>query len=715
MIGMIQIAFVPLLYGILNRLTFSWVVGSHLTLSLILVGWVMVGRRARLGPGLRDFFSTLKIWLRKVFGWENYLLLILGFFVWVWVLIAAIFLPPRGIDDLVYHLPSLYHFVQNQGIELLPLDLRRGFAMPLNGDLLFLWPLLFFGNDYLIDMVVFWVVLYGVGVLYSLGRQLDIAPRHSFFVAQLFIFLPVVLGQIGSNYNDVITAVCFLSLLNAVFNFYRTGEKHHLIIAGIITGYGLGVKYSMFIFSLAVQPILWLRFWEEKSFKRALVRYSTYILLTIPISLYWYVRNYLETGHPFYPRIFGGGDQTGMVSGMVQGVAPKLKTDFALGAFLEDPINFLMYPFFDLGLGSLHGGFGVIFWGLGFPCVAYFLFQGVRKAFRKDCFPLFFWGQILVGFYSVFLTINKDFEFNQRYVLFVVGFGLLAVGNLFQNLRGNLPFTVPILKLFCVGSSFLAVMHLASYGWPSYQIKPAVEDWLANQQTSEYKYYRQSPWDLPSLSMAWEPLDYLTREGDGWNVYMAATHGVFWVTPTYGSHLQNKIWNFEENPQQDPDAYIFHYDSRSMELFYLGKKITPAEVLNDKRYELVTQTPFTTFWVKRQLLDHPSMAARLADYYEKTFPPAIQTATALKHLVMDDGVIVTSSPLGYGFKYLFLTGKIRSPVYLVPRNQEEEFVKRADFQTVYTVGNPLGGFHPRDIAELMGPQGRIYFYENIKK
>ena len=546
-----------------------------------------------------------------------------------------------------------------------------------------------------------------------MARFFGIAPRESFFVSFLFLFIPVVLGQAGSNYNDIITGVTVLALLFSAANFYRSGDLFHLSMAGLMTGLGIGIKYSFLLFALGVQPIIGLRFWKDRRIGQALKRYGLYLLLALPMGCVWYVRNFIETGNPFYP-LWDEKFSIGDFSLAIRVLTSSTTSTSAAGNIFESPESFFAFLFNDLGLGSLHGGFGVIFIGMGIPAFMFFFFQAIKKASEKNFFPILFWGQFLIGFYALMLLGLEHFRFNQRYILYVVGFGLIAIGLLFQKFKTELPFSVPILKLLCVGASFLAVLYMASYGLPSYQIKPAVEDWLNGRQTSEYKYFRQSPWDLPSLSLAWEPLDYLTREGKGWSVYMAATHGVFWVTPTYGSHLQNQIWNFEKNPVQDPDAFIFHYDSRSMELFYLGKKITPDEVLNDRRYELVTQTPFTTFWVKAEILNQPSIATRLADYYEKTFSPAIRTAEALKHHVRKEGMIITSSPLGYGFKYLYLMGKINSPVFLVPKGQENNLAKRTRSKRVYTVGEALEGFQSRPLAELEGSTGRIYFYENTK-
>ncbi len=585
--------------------------------------------------------------------------------------------------------------------------------MPLNGDFLFLWVLIFFHDDTFIDLVQFFVVLYGVFVVFAFAKFFSLPSRESFFISNLFVFTPVILGQAGSNYNDVITAVIYLTLSYCLSHFYRSGEFFHLAIGGWVTGFGLGTKYSLLFFFLSLQPIIWLQFFKNRKFVIALRNYILYWVMALPLGCFWYIRNFLETGNPLYPW-WQKAISKGLVPTPIQVLKPKVGSSSAVGGVLENPGGFFSFPFLDLGLGSFHGGFGVIFWGLGLISVVFCLIQGLKKAFKKDFFPLFFWGQIGVVFYSLSLLGLKDFQFNQRYILFVLGFGLIAIGILFQKFKKDLPFSVPILKLFCVGFSFLAVIHLASYGWPSYQIKGAVQDWVNDQQTSQYKYFRQSPWDLPSLSLAWEPLDYLTRSTDGWDVYMAATHGVFWVTPTFGSQIQNRIWNFEENPTKDPDAFIFHYDRRVMKLFYLGKKITPDEILRDERYRLVTHATYTTFWVKGDLLKNPEVSSRLADYYKKTFPPAIQTASKLSHLVEEDGVVITSSPLGFGFIYLSLSGKIKSKVLLAPKGKEGVIAARVGAEKVYTVGITLKGYQVRPLAELSGPQGPLFFYENKK-
>ena len=193
----IQIVVTQLVLGIIGLLYLSYLILFHLFWSFALLGWVVLHQKTLIVPTLKEAAIGFRSWFKIAMGWENVLLMPLLLLVGLWLFVAAIFLPPRGIDDLTYHLPSLYQFVQTHQIDLLPVKLRPGFAFPLNGDFLFLWPLIFFHDDFLIDFVVFIVALYGIIVLYGLGRQMGVPPRNALFMALLFLFLPVVLGQGG--------------------------------------------------------------------------------------------------------------------------------------------------------------------------------------------------------------------------------------------------------------------------------------------------------------------------------------------------------------------------------------------------------------------------------------------------------------------------------------------------------------------------------------
>jgi len=730
----VQIVATELLLGIIGALTLKALLVFNLSLSGGLLILVLLLRRPLAAERMTGMGRNVASGFPGILTPVNAALILLGVFLTIWICTAAYFLPPRGIDDLVAHLPPIYQYVLDHEISLLPIKLRDQFAMPLNGEFLFLWPMIFFHADTFIDLVQYVAAIFGTLVIFALARRFEVGRNDAVFVGLLFLFTPLVLGQAGSNYVDLIVGVCYLTLLFAAVRFWQTGAVFHLIMAGIATGLGLGIKHNLLVAVIAVQPVLIARLWSDTKPGAAIRAYAGYFLVSLPLCIFWFVRNFLATGYPLYPyQLDLGGLHAVKWSMTVNSpgnnslsLPPSSK---ALTEFLRNPVEFfLSYMSQDPGLGSFHGGFGVVFWGLGIPAIVFCLYKAVQAALRRDFFPALFWGHVPLTFFVYFLQISSSrLQFNQRLILVVIGFGLLALGIVLKKLRTELPLSVPVIRSFCLAVSMLAVIHLAGYNWPSYQVKQPVADWINDEQTTDYKYFAQTTWELPLLRAAWEPLDFLTKTGDGWSVYAAAPWSLSWTAPVFGSRIQNQVWNFRQDPvgffQQEPvgfyqqesadnpDAFIFHR-MNDAPLFYLGRKITPEHVWSDGHFEIVTQTPTTQFWAKSSLLLNPETRERLVTWYERTFKSDIHALEFIVGRLPDDGALVTASPWGHGLKYMSLTGALQMPVHIVPPGKVRHQARRLKAKNIITIEKPLIGYQSKLLVRLKTSDKTVVFYEN---
>jgi hypothetical protein len=78
----------------------------------------------------------------------------------------------------------------------------------------------------------------------------------------------------------------------------------------------------------------------------------------------------------------------------------------------------------------------------------------------------------------------------------------------------------------------------------------------------------------------------------------------------------------------------------------------------------------------------------------------------------DDGIVITSSPLGHALKYLSMTGALKIPVKIIPDGQERIAMFSSRTKTIISVDNPLDGFASRPLTELRARGFVIRFFEN---
>ena len=247
----------------------------------------------------KGFYRTMLDRWSPVQGWENWVMLFLIGLLFLWLGAAAILLPPRSFDD-VYHLPQIFQYLKDHRISLLPVEILSQFAYPLNAEFLLLWPLLFLHDARAVVLPQGFAALWGVLVLYNLSVILGVKPRLALFVGLLFPFIPLVSAQAASSNIDLIVGIFLLINISFAVKFWRNGQAVHFYLAGVTGGLLIGMKYSMVLFVIGLQPLLLYPLWKGMG-KRLIFYQAVYLILIFVFGGYWYMRNYLVFGRPFWP------------------------------------------------------------------------------------------------------------------------------------------------------------------------------------------------------------------------------------------------------------------------------------------------------------------------------------------------------------------------------------------------------------------------------
>lgn len=699
-----QIIATELLLGLAGSLYASALAVVNCLLAAMALCYSLRKSDIKVSEIIRSDFGGMKASLFRLLNCHNVLLFMLIVPAYAWILLAAYHLPLRGVDDLFYHLPPVFHYIQTHTISLLPVEIRHHFAYPQNAELLYLWPTIFSRNVRLLDSANVPFVLISVILVRELLRLTFLADRDVLFVAMLYALCPVVLMQAGSNYIDIIVALFYLLSLYYTLKYEKEQRTIHAVAAGVATGIVCGMKYTALFLTIPLQLLL---LW--KMFKVCRRHALHYFLPLLLLSGWWYARNTFKLGNPFYPMKFSSG--MGFMAG---GENSSLATDL-----LENIRHWLQaFPLNDLGLGSYDGGFGLVFWGLAFPSWLILLVISLARPRFLTLSRITMLLQLPLGFLMLLAIPKNELVFSGRMALFVVAIGLFSLGAVMSMVNSNLCNSA--VKSVCILFSLLAVCLMSTSTMPFFRLEGVFADRRAGLDPSEYKYVQDANSVYAILRYIWEPLDYLSRDSaTGFNCYLAADRSLVALAPLYGSRLQNSLVNIGEISGREPDALVYlarpdrYRDGKFIkkEIRYYGYELKLEEMLAGNELVAVTQTGFGCLLLRRSLLQQPENLKLLQKYYRETWPEEVAAAQELKRTLTNNAPLLTSSSLAYGLRCLYDDDDIMDKIVLVPEGFEEHVAVRRAVNRCYTLEIPLRGYasFPVAVLTLHGRQLTLYF------
>jgi hypothetical protein len=223
------------------------------------------------------------------------------------VCLAAAFLltltPESGKDALIYHLAVPKLFLDHQGFFFIPGNIFSHY--PLHSEMLFLVGL-FLQGDILakgMHFLAFFSILLGI---YQFTRHRMHAIEYPVLTMLIFCAIPSVFVVSHMAYNDLFVTFYSMAAVFAFINWFSRSEDGWLLLSGVFTGLAIAVKYTALLLPfLGSFGILWAarhrRFPTGRTFRFLLV----YGLVAGIIGSPFYIKNWIMTGNPFYPFLYG--------------------------------------------------------------------------------------------------------------------------------------------------------------------------------------------------------------------------------------------------------------------------------------------------------------------------------------------------------------------------------------------------------------------------
>jgi len=237
--------------------------------------------------------------------WEfakSHRLLLLIFFVLSPALFVKSSLPPYLTDEMAYHFWSPYD-VKHE----LVWNFGTGYYqnLPKLIDTMMVLPFAL-TNSYAPSRLLHFMVFYsGVAALYAWFKL-----RFGFMVSGLFAFIYLFINQnlliiATSGYIDYSMAILVSLAVITLLDVMVFTNPASFLTSSIFWGLSIGGKYSALSAFAAYSTIFCV--WYIRSHKKFIPTYSItkFPILLLLFGGYWYVKNFLHTGNPIYPFLFG--------------------------------------------------------------------------------------------------------------------------------------------------------------------------------------------------------------------------------------------------------------------------------------------------------------------------------------------------------------------------------------------------------------------------
>jgi hypothetical protein len=208
--------------------------------------------------------------------------------------------PPISRDALIHHLAIPKLWLKHGGFYEIPWADYSYYPMYIN---LFYFVCLYFKND-IVPKFIHLAFGMGTGLLIYIYLKHRFERNWALLGVVIFLTTPIVIWLSTSAYIDLgmtfFTTASILAFVTWRDSVY--GQLKWLLIASCCMGMAIGSKYNALIAWFIMTLMLMLSYVRDTNKQIAALQYGMlFVVVATLVASPWYLKNYLQTGNPFYP------------------------------------------------------------------------------------------------------------------------------------------------------------------------------------------------------------------------------------------------------------------------------------------------------------------------------------------------------------------------------------------------------------------------------
>ncbi|MCK5320166.1 hypothetical protein KAJ61_02140 [Candidatus Parcubacteria bacterium] len=265
---------------------------------------------------------------------------------WLFAYLTIAFTPwSMGFDGLAYHLPFAVETVESGSISF-PVKNSLSYGhLPLFTEIFYGLSILIFKNFIVLKIIQFSAFILLALVLADFSLKYLKNKKFTFlFLVLMLANMPLVKSSLGGGFIDIFTFLFGITSVIIIIELLlsrktKNEEKKLLITSGALLGLALSTKYLALFFVLINYGFLFFFCFSKKmNIKNILKNILFYSLPAALLCGFWYIKNLIYTGDPFFP-IFSE--------------ASTLKQAIEHFVLERKILNFFAFPFAFWGIDSI--------------------------------------------------------------------------------------------------------------------------------------------------------------------------------------------------------------------------------------------------------------------------------------------------------------------------------------------------------------------------
>lgn len=501
----------------LERWTFGAILGLGLLGTVVfglgLVGvyypWVGYVCLLVLALGVLPELRALFRWLRANLHWSRF-----GPTPWLWLYVGVMgmlslglaLLPPTGWDALVYHLQGPRLYLENHRI--VPVVENFYLNWPAQAEMLLTWGMLLKGDT--LAKLLHWVSWpLTAALVYSLTRK-TLNPKAGQWAIALWGSVPVAVELAGVAYVDLALTAFVLAGVCAFLAWSNSQREGWLVLSALFIGLAMATKYTAVSWLGLAVLILMYHAWRQQHRPLSWVASRSIAFAAIAglVIAPWLLKNWIITGNPVYPFLFGGAGWNETREAWL--------TLSALGGYSENLFDYLALPWLLTVMGRTGTSAFDATIGPLLLCLVPLVLLDSNRPRAVTYGLLFVAGQLLVFFITIYRT-----AYLAETRLLLPAFPLLCLAAAF-GLQSLTAWDRPSLRLSRVIGIvviLVLVLTLASGCYAFLALRPLAplaglelrEGYLARRLGVHWQVMQQTSAALPTDSQMvflWEPRGY---------------------------------------------------------------------------------------------------------------------------------------------------------------------------------------------------------------